>query len=56
MDIRENKVVCGLAWLAQIDVGVKLIVSLAMPLASVVAAGCKHVPRVSRSSKGYECK
>jgi hypothetical protein len=46
----------------------KLLVSLAMPLASVVAAGCceplasvvaagcEHILRVGASSKSYECK
>jgi hypothetical protein len=33
-----------------------LLVSLATSLASVVAAGCKHAPRVSMSSKSYEHK
>jgi hypothetical protein len=31
-----------------------VLVSLTMPLASVAAAGCKHVPKVSVSSKGFE--
>jgi hypothetical protein len=45
----------------------KLLVSFAMPLASVAAAGCEplasvaaagceHILRVSVSSKSYECK
>jgi hypothetical protein len=32
------------------------LVSLAVPLASVAAAGCKHIPRESTSSKSYKCK
>jgi hypothetical protein len=35
---------------------VHMLVSLTMPLASVMAAGCEHVLRVSASSKSYEHK